>query len=120
MQIVKHWLLVLSNTGVSCELEIQITIQTAMLLTNDCLAQSLFLPRADSGTFSVPGRVSPGRGTNRLDSGTFRAIRDVWQPYVTCYTTTIHRKTALITDAHRIIQYKEELKKKKKKPLVIA
>ena len=38
-------------------------LQTDMLLTNDCLAQSLFLPRADSGTFSVPGRVSPGRGT---------------------------------------------------------
>ena len=57
-------------------------LQTDMLLTNDCLAQSLFLPRADSGTFSVPGRVSPGRGTNVLDSGTSRAIRDVWQPYM--------------------------------------
>ena len=57
-------------------------LQTDMLLTNDCLAQSLFLPRADSGTFSVPGRVSPGRGTNGLDSGTSRAIRDRWQPYI--------------------------------------
>ena len=56
-------------------------LQTDKLLTNDCLAQSLFLLRADSGTFSVPGRVSSGRGTNRLDSGTSRAIRDVWQPY---------------------------------------
>ena len=46
-----------------------------MRLTNDCLAQSLFLSRADSGAFGVPERVSPGRETNGLDSGTSRAIR---------------------------------------------
>ena len=52
-----------------------------MLCANYRLALSSFLPRADSGTFGVPGRVRPGRGTNGLDSGMSGAIRDRWQPY---------------------------------------
>jgi len=31
--------------------------------------------------FCVPGRYSPGRGTQTLKYGTSREIRDSWQPY---------------------------------------
>ena len=34
-----------------------------------------------SGTYSVPASVTPGRGTNRLKTGTSRRKRDGWQPY---------------------------------------
>ena len=39
-------------------------------------------PRPKNGTFGVPGRPRPGRGTIRPRYGTFREIRDGWQPYV--------------------------------------
>jgi len=39
-------------------------------------------PRPQNGTFSVPGRPRPGRGTLRPKYGTSREIRDGWQPYV--------------------------------------
>jgi len=32
-----------------------------------------------SGTYSVPANVTPGRGTNRLKTGTSRRKRDGWQ-----------------------------------------
>jgi hypothetical protein len=34
-----------------------------------------------SGTTSIPGRVHPGRGTQGSESGIYREIRDVWQPF---------------------------------------
>jgi hypothetical protein len=74
-----------------------------MLLTNNCLVQSLFLPRADSGTFSVPGRVSPGRGRYGLDSGTSRAIRDGWQPGMWCLETCLGLETVSRPDSEVLV-----------------
>ena len=40
------------------------------------------MDRPKYGTSCVPGRLKPGRGTQRLKYGTSREIRDGWQAYV--------------------------------------
>jgi len=42
-----------------------------------------------NGTFCVPGRHKPGRGTPGPKYGMSREIRDCWQPYLSVFAATL-------------------------------
>ena len=48
------------------------------------------------GTSCVPGRLKPGRGTQRLKYGTSREIRDGWQAYVRAACHSSHLAVHLL------------------------